>query len=918
MLLKNALRGIGALALATLIAIPSAVSAGPINVTNVTITGPRTEGGRADQTPWSGSWFAFSQLELGTGFDSSNPLFIYDTATSAWIMNPAVTRTTDVTDPNFNTQHNSTFVLYDALVKELTGTNPGAALMECKGDDAHDFSHSIYGAKKEEYDRDGVSYSWWGHCNGWCAAALMEKEPLSSVTVKGIRFEVADIKGLLAETYWGVESDFTGRRYNKPRDLYTDNLQEGKDLLAALDANSPNPVAEYITWYETVYDTTMTASAKANAKAEDFRDELDGLIDWYKDRYVDAFEDLAPHKLQELLATLIKDQNIAFVMDVTANEEVWNHPAYAYNTEYTHSRDFTENGKNLKEWNVTTEVFYATDGVSHSIVGIKAFSKTYTSKMVTDETDKVIRSEWTGNSVDNHPDFAWLPTHNAETSDDGENPNVFYRHVKEILPKVHEPDEAPALVINVDGAPTSVSNDKTTSWTTPKSGSGQVALTVDVASGQTITKVKYFEQQIERYSGYTIAKQEPLLVLAESSTGPNYPVSVSFNRSQKKAVLAYGYNGDRLVFIAETAIDYSVSGGSTGGTAADDNYEPNNSRTAAATLIAGSYPNMVCNDSDWFKVRVPANSELTFKIDFSHSQGDIDMKSYNSSDSVLETSDSANNDEEIAFTTTSTAKTVYFRVYGYSGAVNNYGVDVTITTSSTGGNTGGNTGGTQGIDNEPNNSRSAASAVTAGHYPNNNCADDDWFKFTVAEDSEITVSIAFSHSAGDLDLFLYNAAGTKIGSSESTADQESKTLTVTAGTYYAKVFGYNGATGAYDLTYAVTATGSTGGNTGGSNGDDSFEENDTESAAAALSVGTHNIIVKDDDFFAITVPAGATVKVEASFQHSSGDIDMKHIGGATSETTGNVETVVLTASGKIRVYGYNGAQNTVVLTVTVQ
>lgn len=43
--------------------------------------------------------------------------------------------------------------------------------------------------------------SWHGHCNGWAAAAIRHAEPQKSVTINGVTFSPADIKGLLAELY---------------------------------------------------------------------------------------------------------------------------------------------------------------------------------------------------------------------------------------------------------------------------------------------------------------------------------------------------------------------------------------------------------------------------------------------------------------------------------------------------------------------------------------------------------------------------------------------------------------------------------------------------------------------------------------------------------------------------------------------
>ncbi|MDP7018022.1 MAG: hypothetical protein QGG36_19615 [Pirellulaceae bacterium] len=52
--------------------------------------------------------------------------------------------------------------------------------------------------------------SWYGHCNGWTAAAIRHAEPTKSVVRNGVRFTPADIKGLLAEIYMYCDSEFLG------------------------------------------------------------------------------------------------------------------------------------------------------------------------------------------------------------------------------------------------------------------------------------------------------------------------------------------------------------------------------------------------------------------------------------------------------------------------------------------------------------------------------------------------------------------------------------------------------------------------------------------------------------------------------------------------------------------------------------
>ncbi len=51
---------------------------------------------------------------------------------------------------------------------------------------------------------------WYGHCNGWTAAAIRHAEPQHSVVRNGVTFTPADIKGLLAEIYMYNDSEFLG------------------------------------------------------------------------------------------------------------------------------------------------------------------------------------------------------------------------------------------------------------------------------------------------------------------------------------------------------------------------------------------------------------------------------------------------------------------------------------------------------------------------------------------------------------------------------------------------------------------------------------------------------------------------------------------------------------------------------------
>ncbi len=60
-------------------------------------------------------------------------------------------------------------------------------------------------------DLPGIE-AWWGHCNGWAAAAVLSREPREPVSVGGQVFAVAEQKALLSEIWMEVSGSFFGRR----------------------------------------------------------------------------------------------------------------------------------------------------------------------------------------------------------------------------------------------------------------------------------------------------------------------------------------------------------------------------------------------------------------------------------------------------------------------------------------------------------------------------------------------------------------------------------------------------------------------------------------------------------------------------------------------------------------------------------
>lgn len=106
---------------------------------------------------------------------------------------------------------------------------------------------------------------------------------------------------------------------------------------------------------------------------------------------------------------------------------------------------------------------------------------------------------------------------------------------------------------------------------------------------------------------------------------------------------------------------------------------------------------------------------------------------------------------------------------------------------------------------EENDTISTASTMAVGGTTNGLvvCSGDpDYYAFTPSSSGTLTLSIAFTHANGDLDMRLYDGASQALlGSSTGTSDSESISMTVTGGHLYKlKVYGFAGAANGYTMT----------------------------------------------------------------------------------------------------------------------
>ncbi|MCW5748441.1 MAG: PPC domain-containing protein [Alphaproteobacteria bacterium] len=100
--------------------------------------------------------------------------------------------------------------------------------------------------------------------------------------------------------------------------------------------------------------------------------------------------------------------------------------------------------------------------------------------------------------------------------------------------------------------------------------------------------------------------------------------------------------------------------------------------------------------------------------------------------------------------------------------------------------------------------RFAAPYIQAGSYVGLTCTGESWFRILIGQGGSLVVTIQFLNTDGDLDLALVSEAGQQIAQSQGTGNSEQVACSgLVAGTYFIKVFGYNGAQAQYSLIVAT-------------------------------------------------------------------------------------------------------------------
>ncbi len=276
---------------------------------------------------------------------------------------------------------------------------------------------------------------WWGHCNAWAAAAILEPEPVREGEVGGVRFRVGDAKALLTEGYMDVRSAFYGTRvYDDEPSLPSDQKALVREKVAQGERD------------RAILDALQEAFPEGDRRAQE------EYIEWFR-----AWNDVTPADFHILFSVYLGQMRRAFVIDRYTTSQVWNQPVTAFESRVVREMEPTEDGRYPILVETTFE--WASDGVdpdaTNESIGASGFhdrTLTYTLYLDKPSSDPDARivgpGKWEHAAAAGshaHPDFIWMPTGDQRPTPraDGsyyENPHLDMDWVRrELLPRVTAP-----------------------------------------------------------------------------------------------------------------------------------------------------------------------------------------------------------------------------------------------------------------------------------------------------------------------------------------------------------------------------------------------------------------------------------------------------------------------------------------------
>jgi len=272
--------------------------------------------------------------------------------------------------------------------------------------------------------------SWWGYCNGWSGAAILENEPRAARTGMGgttsISYTVADQKGLTTALHYSTSSQFYGSRYYKSGDDITDLTPKAFHQIIQFyfrDQHVPlvfDTTADAAVWNFPAYHATVeveeTTAGGAGGKLN---------INTATAVELDTLNGIGPSLAAKIISYRTANGPFQAITDIQKVSGIGA-------STYTKFKDNITVTASARTFHVCAEVKFATDGVAYDHTDTQGedpegFAETYCYTLNTDSKGQVA-GVGTWDDPNKHPDFAWIPTSNPTTASSGgsENPYLNY------------------------------------------------------------------------------------------------------------------------------------------------------------------------------------------------------------------------------------------------------------------------------------------------------------------------------------------------------------------------------------------------------------------------------------------------------------------------------------------------------------
>lgn len=300
-----------------------------------------------------------------------------------------------------------------------------------------------------------------------------------------------------------------------------------------------------------------------------------------------------------------------------------------------------------------------------------------------------------------------------------------------------------------------------------------------------------------------------------------------------------------------------------------DLFEQNDAPLSPVQIPAGTYNDLLLcspSDLDYYRVFVPAGATITGTINFTHADGDLDLRLLNSSNQQIDESRTMANSESVSATNSGMGANYTIAVISAGGTFSSYyqlDVDLQFADACS---DDSNTGGTQGT----------AASVGTGAYDLTLCeGTEDWI--SLGNVTSVDARIEFKNELGDLDIELRDSGGL-VASSAGSANTEEIAMTGLSGAHWLRIVPKGGAfvRNNYDLWLSLN-----GANPSVPYCPDVYERNDE--LAAVSEVTLPNVVQvpeliacgSEEDWYLTGNLSATTYQLAMFYDHASGsDLDI--------------------------------------------